>query len=541
MDILLIVGGILLAVIVLGILITTCYIKAIPTEAVVVTGLGHKEPKFVSGRGVLVLPFIQRADRILMKIMKLDVKTPNTGVKTVEGVPLWIDSVVTVRVFSKNSNVTKNELIEATPEDMRDRGQILTKDVYIQQRQQAAIANFLGAKDAEFNDKINDVLQGNLREIVSEMTVMEVLTKRKEFATRVIENAKPDLSKIGLEIVTFNIQDVQDAIDACGKKHGVVEAIGTQREMEVLETAERAKAEASKNINIARAEAEREAAEKRAEAETKITEAKTKQSLRESELRAAAEKAEAVASAQGKIQEQVQEKIRRQAEADVEIAAQEKEILRAAKLAEVEQQKLDAEIRKKADAEKYRQNQIAEAKKYAEEQAAQADLFKRQKDAEAKLFEIAKEAESKKIAAEAELIAAQKRAESIRAIGEAEAKAIEAKGLAEAQAIEKKAEAQQKMGEASKLEMLYSVLPQVAQALAGVLQGADSVHVYGTDGASHLMSSMTQGLNQFMNAMSDGTGKDVDMTALAGAALGANVAQKAIPPKTTRPTTPGNK
>jgi hypothetical protein len=80
------------------------------------------------------------------------------------------------------------------------------------------------------------------------------------------------------------------------------------------------------------------------------------------------------------------------------------------------------------------------------------------------------------------------------------------------------------MGDASKLEMMYAVLPQVAQALAGVLNGADSVHVYGSDAATNIMSSMTQNLNQFMNAMSDGTGKDVDMNALAGAMLGSKLA-----------------
>ena len=525
MEIIFIVGGALAAVIVLGILITTCYVKAIPTEAVIITGAGYKEPRFVTGRGVLVLPFIQRADKILMKIMKLDVKTPNTGVKTVEGVPLWIDSVVTVRVFSKNSNVTRNELMDATPEEMREKGQILTKDAYINQRQQAAIANFLGAKDSDFNDKINDILQGNLREIVSEMTVMDVLTKRKEFAVRVMDNAKPDLAKIGLEVVTFNIQDVQDAIDACGKKHGVVEAIGTQREMEVLREAEQAKATARKDIAIAQADAERLAAEKKAEAETLITEAKTKQALRESELKAEADKARADANAAGLIREQEQEKLRREAEAEVQIAAETKEIERAARAAEVEKRRLEADIKAKADAEKYRANQLADAKKYAAEQEAAADKKRRELDAEAKLFEIAKEAEAKKVAAEAELIAAQKRAQAIEAEGKAKAEAIRAEALAIAEGIEKKADAQARMGEASKLEMLYAVLPQVAQALASVLNGADNVTVYdGGNAASNLMAGMTQGLNQFMNAMVDGTGKEMDMNAIAGAMLGSKLA-----------------
>lgn len=538
MEILFIIAAVVVAIIVIGILITTCYIKAIPTEAVVITGAGYKEPKFVSGKGVLVLPFIQRADRILMKIMKLDVKTPNTGVKTAEGVPLWIDSVVTVRVFSNNSNVTPDDLVGANTVNP---GKPLTREEYIRQRQQAAVANFLGAKDTDFNDKVNDILQGNLREIVSEMTVMDVLTKRKEFASRVMDNAKPDLAKIGLEVVTFNIQDVQDAVDACGKKHGVVEAIGTQREMEITRDAERARADAARDIRIHRADTEREAAEREAEAATKRTEAETKKALREAELRAQQDRAQADARAAGLIREQEQEKIRRAAEYDVEIEAQAKEIEKAEKEAEVEQRRLDAEVRKKADAAKYNEQQKADAKRYADEQAAEAEKRRRQLDAEAKLFEVQREAEAKKIAAAAELASAQMRAQGIECEGAAKAAAIKAEALAIAEGIEKKAIAQAKMGDASKLEMMYNVLPEVAKALAGVLQGADNVNLYGgTDVASNLMGSMAQGLNQFMNAMADGTGADIDMNAMAGAMLGSKVASQLPAGKnpTTKPAAP---
>ena len=68
--------------------------------------------------------------------------------------------------------------------------------------------------EAHINEKINDVLQGNLREIVSEMTVDQILTNRKQMAVSVVENARPDLAKMGLEVVTFNVQDVKDAVDA---------------------------------------------------------------------------------------------------------------------------------------------------------------------------------------------------------------------------------------------------------------------------------------------------------------------------------------
>ena len=83
-----------------------CYKKAPPTQAIVVTGFGLSCPKVVCGRGVFVLPIVQRADRLNMRLLKIDVKTPETGVKTKEGVSLWLDSVVTVQVYSENSTVS---------------------------------------------------------------------------------------------------------------------------------------------------------------------------------------------------------------------------------------------------------------------------------------------------------------------------------------------------------------------------------------------------------------------------------------------------
>lgn len=100
----------IVAVVLIIIVLITCYRKAPPNEAIVVTGVGHREPKVVNGRGVVVLPILQRSDRLTMRMMKLDVKTPETGVKTSEGVPLWMDSVVTVQVYSNTSTLTEGEV-----------------------------------------------------------------------------------------------------------------------------------------------------------------------------------------------------------------------------------------------------------------------------------------------------------------------------------------------------------------------------------------------------------------------------------------------
>ncbi len=489
--------AIVLVAILLIVLLLCCYRKAPPNEALVVTGVGHKEPKVVTGRGTIVLPILQRSDRLTMRMMKLDVKTPSTGVKTSEGVPLWMDSVVTVQVYSNTSTLTDGEIEGAGCK---------TREQYIKVRQLAAISNFLGMDEAQIDSKVNDVLQGNLREIVSEMTVDELLTKRKEFATRVIENARPDLAKVGLEVITFNIQDIQDAQDSCGKTHGVVEAIGVQREMEVKKAAEIARADAERDIALAKAKAAQEANEGQVQADTAIAENNNKLALRRSALKAEADKAAVDAEAAGKIQAQIQEKTLRERQADADIAAQEKAIIRTDKEVEVQKRRLSAEIREKADADKYAANARADADKYAAEAAAEAARVRRQNEADATLYETQKQADARKAAAEAARFAAEQEAAGIQAKGEAEAEAIRAKALAEAEGIEKKAQAQALMGDASKLEMLYGVLPEVAQALASSLNGVDNLTMYGTDANSEYIGKITQAMNGFIKAMADGTG-----------------------------------
>ena len=343
-----------------------CYKKAPPTQAIVVTGFGLSRPKVVCGRGVFVLPIVQRADRLNMRLLKIDVKTPETGVKTKEGVSLWLDSVVTVQVYSENSTVSDEEVRNAGYDDIR---------TYINSRQQSAISNFLGMDEAHINEKINDVLQGNLREIVSEMTVDQILTNRKQMAVSVVENARPDLAKMGLEVVTFNVQDVKDAVDAMGHNHGVIEAIGVEQEELVKKRASIAKAEAERDVSCAKAAAAMAANEKEIEAQTAIAQRNNELELAKSKLKAEADKAAADANAAGMIQTNLRAKEVKESEADAEIARQKKMVDLAAQEAEVQQRKLDAEVRKQADAELYRRQKEAEAMKQ------KAEAYKQYNDA----------------------------------------------------------------------------------------------------------------------------------------------------------------
>lgn len=432
--------------------LSICYKKAPPTEAIVVTGLGHKEPKVVCGKGVFVIPGVQRADSLNMRVLKIDVKTPQSGAKTSEGVPLWIDSVVTTKVFSTNSSITEAEIQEFG---------MSSREEFIQARQQAAISNFLGMTEDEINEKVNDVLSSNLREIVSGMTTIDVLTKRLEFAQQVMDNARPDLAKLGLEVVTFNIQDVKDAIDADGHSHGVVEAIGVEQEMKVKRDAEVAKANAQRDMQIAKAKAAQEANEAQVASEQAIAENNNRLALKQSELKAQSDRAAADADAAGRIQTQIQAKTLKEKEADAQIAAEEKKITLAARAAEVEQQRLDAEVRKRAD----------------------ADLYRRQKEAEAEQFEAERAAEAVKAQKEAEaagaLAIAKTEAEGIRMKSAAEAEGIRLKGIAEAEAMQKKADAYKEYGKAAMAEMLVRILPDVAREVAAPLAQIDKITLFG--------------------------------------------------------------
>jgi len=91
---------------------------------------------------------------------------------------------------------------------------------------------------------VQDVLEGKLREIVSKMSIEEIYKDREMFANEVENVAKSDLERMGLEIKTFTIRDIDDT-------KGYLQALGARQIAEV-----------KKNAAIAEAEAKREEMQK---------------------------------------------------------------------------------------------------------------------------------------------------------------------------------------------------------------------------------------------------------------------------------------
>ena len=418
---------IIVAVIALIAIIASGYVKAPPDKAFIISGW-KREPKILIGRAGIKFPFLERKDTLVLKQISIDIKT-NGYVPTLDFIGVDIDAVAKVRVKTDTEGI------------------------------KIAMKNFLNMDEKSIIAALTDSLQGNMREIIGTVKLKELNTDRKKFGDEVQEKAQKDMNALGIEIISCNIQKIED-------EKGLIIALGQDNMSQIQKDASIAKAQADKDVAIAEAEAKRMANEAQVAAETEIASKQNELRIKQAELKRESDIKQAEADAAYEIQQQEQRKTIEITTANANIAKQEREIELKKKSVEVTEQVLDAEVKKKAEAERF-----------AREQKAQADLFERQRKAEAEKFEREKEAEARKAVAEADLYAKSKEAEGIRAVGEAEAAAIEAKGIAEAEAMEKKAEAMKKYGQAAMVEMIIKALPDMAGAIAKPLENIDKVTI----------------------------------------------------------------
>ena len=447
------------------------YVKAPPDQAYIISG-PHKEPKVICGKAGFRIPFVERLDRLYLGAIGVDVKT-RSAVPTAEYINVFVDANVNIKICQE-------------PEYMK-----------------IAAKNFLNQDRDTISMKAQEVLEGNMREIVGQMKLTEMVSDRQKFAKMVLENAAPDMMGLGLEIISFNVQNFKD-------ENGVIDDLGIDNVEQIKKNAAIAKSDAKREIAIQEAENQRKANEAEVAAATQIAEQNNALEIRSSELKTQSEMKRASADMAYDIQKADRKKELDVAKTNSEIAKTEREVeLQTQKIA-LKERELDALVRKEAD-----------AKLYAAQQAAEADLIKRQKEAEALAYEeiqrakAAKEsavleAEARKMMAEAELIQAQKEAEGIAAKAQAEAEGIRAKGIAEAEGIDKKAEAQKKMGEASVLEMYFNAMPLIAQAVAAPLANVDKITMYGEGNQAKLINDITNTMNQIMSGVKDSTGIDLN-------------------------------
>ena len=354
------------------------YVKAPPDMAFIISGI-KKKSKIVIGKAAIRIPFFERLDKLNLRLIPIDVKTSN-AVPTADYININVDATVNVKISNESEKL------------------------------RLAAENFLNKNTEYIAGVAREVLEGNVREIVGKMKLEEMVSDRQKFATLVKENAEPDLAAMGLDIISFNVQNFVDGNE-------VIENLGIDNIVKIKKAAAIARAESERDIKVAQAAADKESNDAAVAAQTEIAKKQNELAIKRSELQQEADTKKAMADAAYEIQKEEQRKTIEVTTANADIAKQEREIELKQKEVAVKEQALEAEVKKQAEADKY-----------AAQQKADAALYQRQKEAEAKQFEAQRQAEARKAQAEADRFAKEQEAEGIRAVGEAEAAAIQAKG-----------------------------------------------------------------------------------------------------------------
>ena len=488
---------ILIAAIVLLLVVFTalCYVKAPPKDAYIISGLS-KQPRILIGKGGLRIPGLERVDKVFLGQTSVDIKT-SVPVPTNDFISVMVDAVAKIRVINN-------------PDGIR-----------------LAAKNFLNMTEKDIANQVKDSLEGNMREIIGTLDLKSLNIDRDGFSDQIAKKAANDMAKLGIEVISCNIQNITD-------NEGLIKNLGADNTYKIRKEASITKAQAERDIQIAEAEAAKEANDARVKNETIIAEKNNELAVKVANLKVIEDTQKAKADAAYQIQEQEQQKTvnektveaemakqlltqqkrkevnAAEVEAETEKARKEQEL--TAEQVKIQQNKLEAEIRKQADADKYQQEISAAAELEQRKRKAEAEAYEAEQkakavkaQAEAEQYRMEQEALGRKKIADAEAYAIEQK-------GIAEASAIERKGLAEAEAMEKKALAFQKYGDAAKAQMVIEKLPEIAKSVAEPIGAIKDVRIYGGngDGISEMSGQVPAVIKQTMDTVADATG--VDMT-----------------------------
>ena len=429
---------VIVAILVL-ILLVKGYVNAKPNEVVVITGL--RKQRHLRGKAGFMIPFVEQRSYLDIEQFSTDVRT-SEAVPTLDFINVRADAAVKLKIG------TTDEMIARAAE------------------------NFLNWNTTDISNSVQDVLEGNLREVIGQMELRKMVNDRQEFASKVQDNVAPDLAKMGLEVIAFTVQSFSD-------EGGVIDNLGIENVETIKKDALIAKAKAERERKEVEAEQDKLANDKRVAADLEIAQKQNELKLKQAALKQEADIAQAKADAAKGIEAEVQRREQERVAAEANIMKQEKEAEVKEREVKVREQELDANIRKQAEAEKYARQQAAEA--------------------------------------ESEKFAQLQEAEAIEAKGRAEAEAIRLKLEAEAKGLDQKAEAMKKMQEAAITEMVVDKLPEIARAVAEPLTKVDKITMYGEGNASKMVGDIMQSIDQ----VSQGAGFDIRQL-LAGA-LGVNM------------------
>src|SRR5690349_7527681 len=409
------------------------YRKAGPHEALIVYG-GGKNPRVVRGGGTVIWPLLESCRGLSLELMSFDV-APKQDLYTRQGVAVTVEAVAQIKVKS-------------------DPESILT-----------AAEQFLTKNPDERDGLIRLVMEGHLRGIIGQLTVEEIVKQPEMVGDRMRSTCAEDMSKMGLEVISFTIKEVRD-------KNDLITNMGKPDVARIKRDADVATAEASRDTAVATAAAQLAAAVATAEADQKRIESQTASQ---------AKQAEAQRDLEVKRAQFLETTKRQQAQADKAYDIQ----------TNIMQQQVIAEQVKVQQVEKEQQVKVQEAEIKRRENELIATVLK-QAEIERQRIETLAAAEKQRLIAEAE-----GQASTIRAQGEAEAEIIFKKGEAEAKARNVKAEAYQEYNQVAVIDELFASMPDIVKALAAPLANVDKITIVSTgNGEAAAMNKITDDITK---------------------------------------------
>jgi len=404
-----------LTVILLTSILATLYRKAGPHEALVV--YGFRGTRVVKGHGTVIFPMIEACRQLSLELMSFDV-APVQDLYTKQGVAVTVEAVAQIKVKSDPVSI------------------------------QTASEQFLTKSPDQREGLIRLVMEGHLRGIIGQLTVEQIVKEPEMVADRMRSTCADDMSKMGLEVISFTIKEVRD-------KNDYIVNMGRPDVARIKRDADVAAAEADRDTAIKRAEATRASAIAKAQADQERVLAETL---------SMAKQAEAQRDLEIKKAQYVEIVKRQQAQADKAYEIQ----------TNVMQQQVTAEAVKVQQIEREQQIKVQEAEIIRVEKELIATVLK-QAEVERKRIETLASAEKLRLTVEAEGQAA-----ATRARGDAEADIIFKKGDAEARAMNVKAEAFQEYNQAAVVDKLLTGMPQIVAALAAPLSQVDKITIVST-------------------------------------------------------------
>ena len=192
MEMYFIIGGAFAFIFLFGLIFAAKqYRRCSSDEVLVIYGKvgGGKVAECLHGGGKLVIPLIQSSQYLSLTPMSLEI--PLKGALSKENIRVNVPSTFTIAIS------TKPEIL------------------------QNAAERLLGLSQEQILTQAHNVILGQLRLVIANMTIMEINTDRDKFLEAVNQNVGHELAKLGLTLINVNVQDITDEagyIAATGKR-----------------------------------------------------------------------------------------------------------------------------------------------------------------------------------------------------------------------------------------------------------------------------------------------------------------------------------